>query len=175
MFIARRFYWLMTLVILVTAAGAFVPGLFTVGRCLLTLLVVAFGADVAMLWSRRGIDAARTMSDRFSNGDANAVRISVESSYPFTVRAEVVDEIPFVFQRRDVSFRTQLAPRGEATIRYELTPTQRGVYGFGRIRVFATTRLGLVERRYTCDAPRDVKVYPSYLMLRQYELLAMSI
>ena len=164
----------MTLVILVTAAGAFVPGLFTVGRCLLLLLVVAFGADVALLWSRRGIDAARTMSDRFSNGDANAVRISVESSYPFTVRAEVVDEIPFVFQRRDVSFRTLLTPRGEATIRYELTPTQRGVYGFGRIRVFATTRLGLVERRFTCDAPRDVKVYPSYLMLRQYELLAMS-
>jgi len=174
MFIARRFYWLMTLVILVTAAGAFVPALFTAGRCLLLLLALAFGADVALLWSRRAIDATRLMSDRFSNGDANTVRIRLESSYPFAVRAEVIDEIPFVFQRRDVLFRACLAPRGDATIRYELTPTQRGVYGFGRIRVFAATRLGLVERRYTCDEPRDVKVYPSYLMLRQYELLAMS-
>ena len=31
-----------------------------------------------------------------------------------------------------------------------------------------------MERRFTCGTPRDVKVYPSYLMLRQYELLAMS-
>ena len=37
-----------------------------------------------------------------------------------------------------------------------------------------STLLGLVQRRYTCCEPQDVKVYPSYMMLRQYELLAMS-
>lgn len=51
---------------------------------------------------------------------------------------------------------------------------ERGVYGFGLIRVFATTMLGLVQRRYSCGTPTDVKVYPSYLQLRQYELLAIS-
>jgi uncharacterized protein (DUF58 family) len=40
--------------------------------------------------------------------------------------------------------------------------------------VFVNTVLGLVQRRFTCCAPQDVKVYPSYMMLRQYELLAMS-
>lgn len=33
---------------------------------------------------------------------------------------------------------------------------------------------GIAFRRYTCDAPLDVKVYPSYLMLHRYELLAIS-
>ena len=79
-----------------------------------------------------------------------------------------------MFQRRDIVFRLRLAPREGKTVVYTLRPTHRGVYGFGRIRVFATSPLRLVERRYTCGEPQDAKVYPSYLMLRKYELLAMS-
>ena len=56
---------------------------------------------------------------------------------------------------------------------FNYRPTRRGVYSFGRVRVFASW-LGFVERRFTCCEPQDVKVYPSYLMLRQYELLAIS-
>jgi uncharacterized protein (DUF58 family) len=51
---------------------------------------------------------------------------------------------------------------------------RRGVYGFGKISVFASTFIGIVQRRYTCGDDKDVKVYPSFLMLRQYELLAIS-
>ena len=174
MYLLHRFYLLMVVTILVIAAGFAVPLLFGVGLALLAVLALAVGADAVLLWSRRGITAERTMADRFSNGDSNPVRIRVESTYPFAVGVEVIDEIPFVFQRRDVSFRAALAARGQTTIRYGLTPTRRGVYGFGRARVFVATRLGLLQRRYTCCQPQDVKVYPSYLMLRQYELLAMS-
>ena len=37
-----------------------------------------------------------------------------------------------------------------------------------------TGRIGLLSRRYTCGEEQDIKVYPSYLMLHRYELLAMS-
>ena len=37
-----------------------------------------------------------------------------------------------------------------------------------------TDKIGLLSRRYTCGQPQDIKVYPSYLMLHRYELLAMS-
>ena len=174
MFLTRRFYLLMTVVILLTAAGFAIAPLFVVGRVLLLLLSIVVAADVWLLWSRRGITAMRLMSERFSNGDDNDVRIRLESNYGFPVDVEVIDEIPFVFQRRNVSFRAALPAKGEATVKYQLRPTHRGVYGFGRVRVFAATRLGLVQRRYTCDEARDVKVYPSYMMLRQYELLAIS-
>ena len=148
--------------------------MFTVGRILLLSLSLAVVADVVLLWRRKGIKAFRQMSQRFSNGDDNPVSIRVESTYGISVRLEVIDEIPFVFQRRDICFKASLRPMGETTIKYRLRPTQRGVYGFGRVRVFASTWLGLVQRRYTCGEAQDVKVYPSYLMLRQYELLAMS-
>jgi len=82
--------------------------------------------------------------------------------------------VPHVFQRRDILFKASLHKQGEATVTYQLRPTERGIYSFGRVRIFASTLLGLVERRFTCCEPQDVKVYPSYMMLRQYELLAMS-
>lgn len=110
----------------------------------------------------------------FSNGDENPVDIRVESSYPYPVAVEVIDEIPFVFQRRNVRFGLQLLPGEGKTVSYRLCPTRRGVYSFGRIRVFATTRIGLLSRRYTCGSPLDIKVYPSYLMLHRYELLAIN-
>ena len=174
MYLAYRFYYLMTAVILIIALGFAVPLMFTIGRVLFGLLVVAVMADVVLLWSRKGMQAFRTLSPRFSNGDDNPVSIRLESNYAFPVHAEVIDEAPHVFQRRDILFKASLRKMGEATVTYQLRPSERGVYGFGRVRVFVSTLLGLVQRRFTCCEPQDVKVYPSYMMLRQYELLAMS-
>ena len=93
---------------------------------------------------------------------------------PIEISEHVIDEVPHIFQRRDIDFAHRLQPHGTCRITYRLRPTRRGVYGFGRVRVFASTVIGLVQRRFTCDQPIDVKVYPSYLMLNRYELLAMS-
>lgn len=162
------------------ASGYLWSPMFTVGRVLLLLFVVAAVADIILLWrtyvnaQRSTLNAFRQMSDRFSNGDENDVRIRVESSYPFPVRVEVIDEIPFIFQRRDICFRAKIEKMEATTIKYSLRPTKRGVYGFGQIRVFAASPIGLVQRRFTCGEAKDVKVYPSFLMLHQYELLAIS-
>ena len=174
MFICRRFYVLMMVVVLTVGLGFAVPVLFSVGRWLLLLLVLAVVADAVLLWGRRAMTAERTLNERFSNGDDNPVSIRLESSYAFPVDVEVIDEIPFVFQRRDVCFQAHLPKHGSRTIRYQLRPVHRGIYGFGRVRVFVSSPLRLLQRRYTLCQPQDVKVYPSYLMLRQYELLAHS-
>ena len=174
MYLRYRFYYLLSAVILIIAMGYAVPPLFTIGRILFWLLVALVVVDMVLLWSRRGIHVFRTLSPRFSNGDDNPVSIRLESNYPFAISTEVIDEVPPVFQRRDILFKADVRKMGEATITYQLRPTERGIYSFGRVRVFASTLLGLVQRRYTCCEPQDVKVYPSYMMLRQYELLAMS-
>ena len=189
MYLNRLFYLLMAVVILVIALGFALPPLFTVGKVLLALLVVAVVADIGLLYNWwplgrsnlqssifnfQSIRVFRTMAERFSNGDENPVKIRVESNYCFSIDVEIIDEIPFVFQRRDVCFKARIGRMGDTTIIYRLTPTERGVYGFGHVRVFVSSPLRLVQRRFTCCEPQQVKVYPSYLMLRQYELLAMS-
>ena len=178
MYIAYRFYYLLTAVILIIAIGFAVPLMFTIGRILVFLLFIAVLVDIVMLYihwnSSQPLRVFRSLSPRFSNGDDNPVKVRLESSYPFDIHTEVIDEVPFIFQRRDVLFKARIRKQGDATISYALRPTQRGVYGFGHVRVFVSSPLGLVQRRFTCCEPQDVKVYPSYLMLRQYELLAMS-
>ena len=190
MFLSRRFYIALCVVVLILASGYLWSPMFLVGRLLLLLFVVAVLTDAILLWvhirsqkagenqepaaSNQQLLAFRQLPDRFSNGDENVVRIRVENNYRFPIRVEVIDEIPFVFQRRDVSFETDI-PQAEAkTIRYSLRPTRRGVYGFGRVRVFVASPIGLLRRRFTCCEAHDVKVYPSFLMLHQYELLAIS-
>ena len=174
MFLTHRFYIALVAVILTIAAGAAVPVLFTVGRGLLLLAVAMVLAEVAVLWGRRGIEGGRTVAERFSLGDPNTVSIVIRSSYPMGVTLEVIDEIPFVFQVRDFKLAARCAAGDAVTLSYCLTPTHRGVYDFGHVRVFASVLLHLVQRRFTMGEAQQVKVYPSYLMLRQYELLAHS-
>ena len=174
MYLRRRFYLLLLAVALVTGLGYAYAPLFTVGRLLTLLLLVATIADVALLWHRRAITAERRLSTRFSNGDDNPVTISVESTYPFPVRIEVIDELPSQFQQRDSTSHFSPITHHPSPITYSLRPTRRGVYAFGHVLVFASTRLGLVERRYRCASPCDVCVYPSFQKLHQYELMAIS-
>uniref|UniRef100_UPI00402611C8 DUF58 domain-containing protein n=1 Tax=Segatella hominis TaxID=2518605 RepID=UPI00402611C8 len=174
MYLTKRFYIVLAFLVLMTGAGYVFPLLFDVGRWMFLALVILVFVELFLLYHERGMMASRTLSERFSNGDDNEVNIRVESIYSFPVRLEIIDEIPPVFQRRDVLFRLKLAMGEGKNIRYKLRPTERGVYSFGHVRVFASTPIGLVQRRFTLCQPCDVKVYPSYLMLTRYELLAMS-
>lgn len=174
MFLTRRFYLVITMVILLLGSGYFWSTLFVVGQLGLAAFLLVLLADAWLLYRTRGIRASRSCAERFSNGDDNRVDLRVESLYPFPVRLSVIDETPVVFQQRDIDFRFSLAPGEGKTVEYTLRPTRRGEYGFGHIRVFTSTPLGLIERRFTCGTPVTVKVYPSYLMLHRYELLAIS-
>jgi uncharacterized protein (DUF58 family) len=71
-------------------------------------------------------------------------------------------------------FHVTLNPGEKKVLTYFLRPLQRGSFGFGRIRVFVCTEIGLHSRRYSLGRPKDVSVYPSYLQLRKYQLMAIS-
>ena len=178
MFLTKRFYIALTITILAVAMGYVFPVMFVIGKALVFTLLAAVLTELAMLYYKwQGIDAARTCSQRFSNGDDNEVSVRLTSRYPFRVNMQVIDEIPPIFQRRDVSYSATLPTATgmpSTVISYTLRPVRRGVYGFGHVLVFVSTRIGLVQRRYVLDEPVDVMVFPSYLMLNKYELLAMS-
>ena len=94
MFLPVRFYYTAIVVIVVLALGQLWPPLFYVGAALLVLFALMLVADIALLWTRRGITASRHCSSRFSNGDENPVSLQVENNYPFAVRLNIIDEIP---------------------------------------------------------------------------------
>ncbi|MDB5018642.1 MAG: hypothetical protein JWQ84_3474 [Mucilaginibacter sp.] len=139
-----------------------------------TLLLLTF-IDMMMLYrTKRGVFAKRHAPERLSNSDDNQLGIYIENWYPFNISVGIIDEIPFQFQKRDIWFKTDLKPCQRKLINYVLRPTKRGEYEFGFIRVFVKSQLGLVRRRYNFNQAETLPVYPSFLQMRKFELMAIS-
>jgi uncharacterized protein (DUF58 family) len=153
--------------------GYFIPVFVTLGFTALIFIAIVFAFDVALLYGKRkGFDAYRDARERFSNGDPNKVSITLENEYGFPVRCSVIDELPFQFQERKWKRRLELASGARSVLLYDLTPVQRGEYGFGDINVYVKSPLRLISRRYRFEQPEVVKVYPSFIQMRKYQLLA---
>jgi uncharacterized protein (DUF58 family) len=151
------------------------PVLFGVAKLLNVLAGVLLVLDIVLLYRiKEGVFARRDVPDRLSNGDINPVTLYLENRYGFKTNWEVIDEIPFQFQKRDVLFKAQLVQNETQLLRYELRPTKRGEYSFGAVNAFIKSPLGLIKRRYQFSQNKMVAVYPSFLQMRQYELLAIS-
>lgn len=175
MYLTHRFYIITISIIGVYTLGYAISVAFYAANILLLLLTLGVITDTVWLYHKRTpVTAYRTCSERLSNGDDNEILISVENHFAHSIKAGIIDEIPAQFQRRDLYFPTQLKPNEHCTIRYNLRPTERGTYQFGHIIVFISSLLALVERKVVCDNECTIKVYPSFLMLRQYEFLAIN-
>lgn len=153
----------------------FFPWLGIVPELFFWTLMLLFLADVLLVYrTSKGVFAKRHAPERLSNGDDNDLGIYIENSYPFIISVGIIDEIPFQFQKRDIWFKTILSPRQHKLINYLLRPTKRGEYEFGDIRVYVSSPLGLIRRRYNFSQAETLPVYPSFLQMRKYELMAIS-
>jgi uncharacterized protein (DUF58 family) len=138
-------------------------------------LVVTFLVDCWLLYRQpKGVFCKRMAPERLSNGDDNEISLYTENLYPFAIGMEIIDEIPHQFQKRDVSFKTELTSRQHKLLNYLIRPTKRGEYHFGHLRVYVTSPIGLINRRYNFDQTDVLPVYPSFLQMRKYELMAIS-
>ncbi len=175
LFIDVRLWFVLIGFVVGFVAAYGLPILFPLLQLAFALLIGGVVLDgILLFWPAKPVFARRDLPDRLSNGDENPLSIFLENHYSFKSSLEVIDEIPVQFQRRNVLFRAVLAPNSTQTIRYELRPTRRGEYTFGTVNVFAKTPLGLLKRRFRFGDPATVAVYPSFLQMRQYELLAIS-
>lgn len=169
----RLFIVLGALVILFVVAYA-VPALLPAARTTVWGVGALVVVEFLLLWSsKRGLHAERTMEDRLSNGDDNEITIRIESFLRLPVRVRVIDELPPQFQRRDIHTDVQVSSGGTRTLRYTVRPVERGEYNFGAIQLYGSTPIGFIRRRVKVEAERTVAVYPSYIQLRRYSLLAL--
>ena len=153
----------------------FHPALFQIGGLILLLLGIAIFIDTLLVFSKRkGIRAERLVTDRFSIGDDNKVVISLDNNYAFPVKTSVIDELPIQFQEREWIRRAKIDRGEKHDLEYFLKPMTRGEYVFNNINIFAHGPLQLVKRRFIFEATQTVKVYPSYIQMRRYQLLAVS-
>ena len=153
----------------VLGGGYFVP------KILFFVFVAALLTDIILLFrAKRGLAGKRVLADKLSNGDENEISIYLESIYTFKTNLRVFDEIPHQFQRRDLAFKLTLNVGENKIIKYHLRPVKRGEYSFGAVNVMVSSPLHLFSRRFRFSNDKLVPVYPSYIQMRKYELMAIS-
>lgn len=174
-YLKKRFFIVLTSIILGFLCSYIFPDLLGALRLLFYIFIFTLIGDIVLLFAAKGnIVGNRLVPDKLSNGDENEIRISLSNSYLFKVDLKILDEIPHQFQKRDFSILTTLGPGKEKHLTYVLRPTERGIYIFGNLNVFASSPIGLISRRYTFNREQQVPVYPSFLQLQKYNLMAFS-
>lgn len=175
LYINQLLFNVLSALVVLFVVGFFFPIFFLIARLLLLLLLVLFVIDILFLYrNKKGVFARRDSMDKLSNGDKNEIQIVVENAYQFTVKLKIIDEIPFQFQARDTEFKLKLEKGQKKLLKYFLYPVERGEYSFGAINVYATGLIGFVAKKYQFSQNEIVPVYPSFIQMRKYELMAIS-
>ena len=175
-YICPRFYYGLSLLVALFLLGHFFNLFFVLGIVAIVVFFVMVGVDFLMLYGGTSgkLMGERHLPERFSNGDDNQVDVEIMNDFPFQVKVEVIDELPVQLQIRDFCRQQVLKPGRNWRFTYTIRPTERGEYHFGHLNVFARTYLEFVSRRFRLSKPSVVKVYPSFLQMRRFEIMAIS-
>jgi len=170
----RFFYACITLIVLFVLSFVFTRW-FEIVKLLFLVFLVFTVLDIMLLFTaKKGVNGLRTPPEKFSNGDQNPIHLSVENYYTFPIFIKIIDEIPVQFQVRNFSIERKLDATSKAQLQYELRPTERGEYHFGKLNIYVTSVFGLIARRFSFNDEAMIPTYPSFIQLRKYDLIAIS-
>lgn len=127
--------------------------------------------DIFLLW-KGDIQLNRDAPPKLSNGDANTIHIHLINNYTIPVLADIIDELPFQLQKRDLLLHAELNPPANTMVSYTITPTKRGEYSFGAVHAYIRTHWPGLAERHICNQQEynTVPVYPSFLQMRYWQL-----
>lgn len=173
LFLGRAWYFALCVCAVLFVVRFFIAWLGIIPYIASFIVLFAFIFEyIAIFFGKGYLFAARTHAERLSNGDENNIKIILQNFYNFPVKAEVIDELPVQFQLRDTVFHFAVSAAETKIITYQLRPVKRGEYHFGNINLYASAWFGLVKRRFVMKVAEMVAVYPSYIQMRKFQLLA---
>ena len=169
----NRLFHAVGALVLLFIASYVVGGYIFIPKILFLIFLALLITDLILLYRvRTGLKGERLVADKLSNGDDNEVTLTFKSFYSFAIQLRVFDELPHQFQKRDLEFTFGLRA-GESKIqKYFLRPVKRGEYSFGAVNALVSSPIGFLYRRFRFSHDKMVPVYPSYLQMRKYELMA---
>ncbi len=170
----RFFIGILSVAVLFILAYPFQWVYFLAKTALLGLIALTITDTAWLFFSRGSISISRKTTARLSLGDENPVSVSLQNTFPFKVNIQLIEELPFEFQKRDFSISHQIGSGETKTVDYILTPLTRGEYKFGQSNVFVSTPLGFITRRIKGNNAQSTPVFPSFISMRKFELMGIS-
>lgn len=175
-FLRNRFFILLATVIVVFLLSYSYPLFFRIGQILLLILfLLTLFEWVLMFRIANYIEGKRTVFHRLSLGDLQNVQYLIENHSSRTLDIELLDELPYQLQGRNHSFSGTIKAGGKLKYSLPIRPVIRGHYVFGSLYVFISLPwLNLVQRRLSLSGEEEVRVIPSIIQMRKYELEVFS-
>lgn len=174
-YLTSRFLLIVAGIVLLFFFGYFLPILFFLAKVILVAYFTIIIIESIILFLNKGsVFAERILADRLSNGDENEIKIILTNNYAIKTKLKIIDELPFVFQIRDFEINSELEKNTSKILTYNVRPVKRGEYQFGALNIYVSTMLNIVSRRYRFEQNKNVAVYPSYIQMKKYQLMAVS-
>lgn len=175
LYLSSRFFAILAMTTFFFVLSYFFPAIFLATQWLCIGLFAVLLLDIWLLFrTKESMFGLRHTPEKLSNGDANPLQIYLENRSGIDFSLKIIDETPIQFQLRDLLFEESLKAGQKKTLQYHLRPIERGEYQFGALNVFAQTALGLASRRFRFSQDKTVAVYPSFMQMYKYELIAIS-
>jgi uncharacterized protein (DUF58 family) len=175
LFFEKRFFFALFTLCGLFVIGYIIPIVFIVSKILLCMVAGLLYVDILLLYTGSNrMECKRILPNRLSMSDENKIQFTVLSAYTFVVSVKIIDELPVQFQIRDFILKVKLSAGQTTSLGYILTPHERGEFEFGLTRVFVTSPIGWISRRYNFNQPEIIPAYPSFIQMRKYQLMAQT-
>ena len=175
LFVTQRFYVVMGICVVAFIFSFFFTVVYGFVNILFLMSCLLFLVDYIFLFVVfKPPVAKRKVADRLSNGAVNSLSIFITNQMPFVIDVQIIDEVPVQIQERNLIIRKKLPSKKTVEVKYTLTPFERGNYDFGNIIIYFQSRLGFLQKREIVTATETVKVYPSFINLGKYQLMAQA-
>ena len=148
--------------------------LLPVPAAVLVVLLVVGGSNYLRTCGRRSVEVRRTIPPRFSLGDEQEVELAVTLRGRRAAMVGLRDHVPANLAVTSPAREVAVAPGGEATTSYRVRATSRGTAAFPAVTLRVRSGLGLVQRQFTVPLASEGRVYPSFLAVHRYDLLALA-
>jgi len=170
----RMFFLLLGVVVLFTLSYVLEPLYDVAWYAFFALLFFTVTEIILLFATKRKIVVSRVVPEKLSNGDDNHVYLHIENEFRWKLYTHIIDELPIQFQSRDFGHDMSLNPGSNNRFHYIVRPLVRGIYEFGFVHVYASTLLGLVQRRFSIGNKQNTKCYPAFLTLRNMDIRAVA-
>ena len=175
LYLEKRFFIIAISLVVLFSISYIYEDLLGVAKILFYLFLIVFLVDIILLYRTiNGVTAKRLLPQKLSNGDDNPIELTLTNRYIFNTNFKVIDELPIQFQRRDFLICSKLKPGEQTKFTYQIKPTERGEYEFGNLNIFVSSPIKFISRKYTFSSKENIAVYPSFLQLKKYALLAFT-
>ena len=172
-YLSRLFFTLYFIAVLLISMASVIEWLYTPTLIFLISLIGVTFIDIFLVFSsKKPLNFERKVNERLNLGDSNKVELHVTNMTNQPISFRLYEGFPIEMQERKHFFSTLGLKSGSNKVfSYTINPKKRGDVIFNSAFFIVSSLFHLVMRRYEVSSNQVVRVYPSVLQLKKYELL----